>query len=137
MSKTTKFSEPRQAEVPALRREHEQGLPAGVVGLVLGIILTSIVIGAVLLAGADRTSPGLFSPERSRTEVPAWMRENPETFSPERSRTQVPAWMRQTPEIFSPERSRTQVSAWMRQTPEIFSPERSRTQVSAWMRETR
>jgi hypothetical protein len=93
MSTTLGSTEPPQTTAPPPGRDEERDVTVGFAGLLLGIILTSIVLGAVLLTGADPVAPGIFSPERSRTQVPVWMSETPETFSPERSRTQVPSWM--------------------------------------------
>jgi hypothetical protein len=93
MTTTLKTRRPRQTEEPAPELDRRQGLTAGVVGLVLGIILTSVVVGVVLVGVTEPADPGIFSPERSRTQVPEWMTESPEVFSPERSRTQVPEWM--------------------------------------------
>jgi hypothetical protein len=100
MSTTLETREPRRATAPAPAGDRRRALTAGVVGLVLGIILTSIALGAVLLAGANPVTPGIFSPERYRTQVPAWMVETrepaAEILSPEASRRSVPTWMRST-----------------------------------------
>jgi hypothetical protein len=98
MSTTLGTEEPRLAPAPTSADDRRRARTAGVVGLVLGIILTSIALSALLLFGADPVAAGIFSPERYRTQVPAWMVEAPEPaaeiLSPEAARTSVPSWMR-------------------------------------------